>query len=46
MRFFFDAIGSAMYWAERQPPLEMVAFVLATAAILYVVLVMAEGPAG
>ena len=46
MRMLFNVIGSAMNWAEQQSPLELVVSGLAMAAILYVVLVVAEGPRG
>ena len=46
MRMFFDATGSAMHWAERQPPLELAASGLAHVVVLYVVLMVAEGPRG
>lgn len=46
MRFLDNAIGSAMQWAEGQPPLELLVSLVAVAAVLYVVFLIAEGPSG
>lgn len=44
MRYLENAVGSAIHWAERQPPLELLLSVVAVAAIVYVVFLMADGP--
>ena len=44
MRYLKKAVGSTIYWAERQPPLELLLSVVAVAAIVQVVFLMADGP--